>query len=195
MLLDLTVLGLEYAGDYSVQTAWKGLVYSVKLKLEFSILNKLVELVHEPQDLTGAEHISDNANGGTSWMSRGKNSTNQLTTDGIGYDVDAHSGNWLKIQRTECGRVDRPEISITDKKESGEGEGQLNPTGIDVNSSGVALTVGYVLDGKARQRKISSSSDIDLVRAYSVLTMDLPVPQSRALEEKRRGSYQTSQAS
>ncbi|KAK4101327.1 hypothetical protein N658DRAFT_426071 [Parathielavia hyrcaniae] len=44
VVLDITILGLEYAGLYAVQTAYKGFVYSVKLKLEFSILNRLVEM-------------------------------------------------------------------------------------------------------------------------------------------------------
>ncbi|KAH8667524.1 hypothetical protein BGZ60DRAFT_505769 [Tricladium varicosporioides] len=44
VLLDITILGLEYSGLYDIQTTYKGLVYSVKLKLEFSILNRLVEL-------------------------------------------------------------------------------------------------------------------------------------------------------
>ncbi len=42
--LDITILGLEYAGYYDLQTAYKGLVYSVKLKLEFNILNGLIDL-------------------------------------------------------------------------------------------------------------------------------------------------------
>jgi hypothetical protein len=44
VFLDLSILGLEYSGLYDIQTAYKGLVYSVKLKLEFSILNRLVDL-------------------------------------------------------------------------------------------------------------------------------------------------------
>ncbi len=44
MLLDFSIIGLEYANLYEIQTAWKPLVYSIKLKLEFSILNRLVEL-------------------------------------------------------------------------------------------------------------------------------------------------------
>lgn len=43
--LDITILGLEYAHLFQLQTAYKGLVYSVKLKMEFSILNRLVEMV------------------------------------------------------------------------------------------------------------------------------------------------------
>lgn len=44
VVLDITILALEYAGLYVIQTAYKGMVYSVKLKLEFSILNSLVEM-------------------------------------------------------------------------------------------------------------------------------------------------------
>ncbi|KAM0271955.1 hypothetical protein ACHAQH_008862 [Verticillium albo-atrum] len=44
ILLDVTILGLEYAGFYELQTAYKALVYSIKLKLEFNILNGLIDL-------------------------------------------------------------------------------------------------------------------------------------------------------
>ncbi|PVH97637.1 hypothetical protein DM02DRAFT_719783 [Periconia macrospinosa] len=43
--LDITILGLEYSGYYDVQTAYKGMVYSIKLKLEFRILNDLADIV------------------------------------------------------------------------------------------------------------------------------------------------------
>ncbi|KAJ4985350.1 integral membrane protein [Stagonosporopsis vannaccii] len=44
ILLDFSIVGLEFANLYEIQTAWKPLVYSAKLKLEFSILNRLVDL-------------------------------------------------------------------------------------------------------------------------------------------------------
>lgn len=47
ILLDFTILGLEFADLYQIQTAWKPLVYSIKLKMEFSILNRLVELTRK----------------------------------------------------------------------------------------------------------------------------------------------------
>lgn len=49
-LLDISILGLEYAGQYTAQTSVKALVYSVKLKLEFDILNRLADLVRRPGD-------------------------------------------------------------------------------------------------------------------------------------------------
>jgi hypothetical protein len=44
VFFDHTILGLEYPGLYDIQTAYKALVYSMKLKLEFSILSRLVDL-------------------------------------------------------------------------------------------------------------------------------------------------------
>lgn len=44
VLLDVSILALEFTNLFEIQTAWKPLVYSIKLKLEFSILNQLVNL-------------------------------------------------------------------------------------------------------------------------------------------------------
>lgn len=43
-LFDIAILTTELADLYSVQTAYKSFAYSVKLKLEFSILNRLVDV-------------------------------------------------------------------------------------------------------------------------------------------------------
>lgn len=45
ILLDVSVLSLEFTEHYDIQTAWKPVVYSVKLKVEFSVLNWLVDVV------------------------------------------------------------------------------------------------------------------------------------------------------
>jgi hypothetical protein len=44
ILLDIPILVLEFADFYDFQTAYKALVYSIKLKLEFNLLNSLVEV-------------------------------------------------------------------------------------------------------------------------------------------------------
>ncbi|KAI5458326.1 integral membrane protein, partial [Mariannaea sp. PMI_226] len=44
ILLDIPILILEYTDSYDLQTAYKALVYSVKLKLEFDILNRLLDM-------------------------------------------------------------------------------------------------------------------------------------------------------
>ncbi|EKG09518.1 hypothetical protein MPH_13429 [Macrophomina phaseolina MS6] len=43
--LDITLLAVEYSGQYLVQTGFKPAVYSVKLKLEFAVLNQLVSII------------------------------------------------------------------------------------------------------------------------------------------------------
>ncbi|KAF4445912.1 hypothetical protein F53441_10383 [Fusarium austroafricanum] len=50
ILLDITILGLEYADQYQYQTSYKSFVYSTKLKLEFTILNRLVEMTTGKKD-------------------------------------------------------------------------------------------------------------------------------------------------
>ncbi|KAL8351371.1 hypothetical protein RB601_000595 [Gaeumannomyces tritici] len=45
VVLDIAILGLEYSGMYLLQTSYKAFVYSVRLKIEISILNRLVDFV------------------------------------------------------------------------------------------------------------------------------------------------------
>ena len=45
ILLDLVLLGLEAASLYILETTVKGVIYSIKLKLELVVLGKLVKLV------------------------------------------------------------------------------------------------------------------------------------------------------
>lgn len=56
ILLDVTILALEFANLFDIQTAWKPLVYSVKLKLEFSILNRLVALTRSSRNDSSYTH-------------------------------------------------------------------------------------------------------------------------------------------
>ncbi|EKV05080.1 integral membrane protein [Penicillium digitatum] len=43
--MDLLLLSLEYADCYAVQITLKGFIYSLKLKLEFAVLGRLVDLI------------------------------------------------------------------------------------------------------------------------------------------------------
>ncbi|KAI6474987.1 hypothetical protein MCOR17_001802 [Pyricularia oryzae] len=47
ILLDAPLLAMQYADLYDLQTSYKALLYSVKLKLEFSILNRVIEVTTE----------------------------------------------------------------------------------------------------------------------------------------------------
>lgn len=49
IVLDGSVVGIEFAGLYALQITYKPLVYSIKLKLEFAILRKLVKVTTAPR--------------------------------------------------------------------------------------------------------------------------------------------------
>lgn len=59
ILMDLSLLGLEYANLYILEIVIKGAVYSVKLKLEFAILGKLVQYVRTPSGQVVVGRTSD----------------------------------------------------------------------------------------------------------------------------------------
>ncbi|KAI1857739.1 uncharacterized protein JN550_013075 [Neoarthrinium moseri] len=60
IMLDISILGLEFSDYYNLQTGYKPLVYSIKLKMELSILNQLVELTRASSQ---ASFSMSNSNG------------------------------------------------------------------------------------------------------------------------------------
>jgi hypothetical protein len=54
--MDLALLGVEFANLYLIETTLKGVVYSIKLKLEFAVLGELVQFV---QNRTVSSDTSD----------------------------------------------------------------------------------------------------------------------------------------
>lgn len=46
IVMDMGLLGAAYASLYAIETTLKATIYSIKLKLEFAVLGKLVRLVH-----------------------------------------------------------------------------------------------------------------------------------------------------
>jgi hypothetical protein len=55
--LDICLLVVEYIGYFMLQTTLKAMVYSIKLKLEFGVLGKLVNLVQNPRSQpTSSDH-------------------------------------------------------------------------------------------------------------------------------------------
>ena len=47
--MDMALLGVEYASLYQIEVTLKGMVYSIKLKLEFGVLSKLVKIATKRQ--------------------------------------------------------------------------------------------------------------------------------------------------
>lgn len=60
--LDITILAFQYAGLYEIQTSWKTLAYSIKLKFEFDILHQLVDFTKRGFS-SGSRHITASGDG------------------------------------------------------------------------------------------------------------------------------------
>lgn len=58
LIFDITLLSIQYAGDYEIQVTYKAAAYSIKLKLEFSVLNRLVSIVQNKNLTFGNASIS-----------------------------------------------------------------------------------------------------------------------------------------
>ncbi|KAJ6086819.1 hypothetical protein N7467_005733 [Penicillium canescens] len=52
ILMDASFVAVQYAGFYAIQVTFKALVYSIKLKLEYAILGKLVKAVNAKRKTT-----------------------------------------------------------------------------------------------------------------------------------------------
>lgn len=61
IFLDAALLGTEYANLFSIQTVFKAAIYSLKLRLEFVVLNQLMDIV---QGHASAFDLSANAGSG-----------------------------------------------------------------------------------------------------------------------------------
>lgn len=77
LIFDITLLGVQYSNNYEIQTTYKGAAYSVKLKLEFSVLNNLINIIKNKSlsfggkgDTTNHTHALENI-AFNSKMSRG----------------------------------------------------------------------------------------------------------------------------
>lgn len=145
--MDITILGLEFANLYKAQTAYKAMSYSIKLKLEFSILNQLVNITREhsarpPLDVNAGMREAD---GWDSLQGPSHHSTtsNTVTSGHIeerrpAWDTSERSGLYMatcfacsggrKKGRCACGSsggiMRTTEVSISrDDEEEGPSEG------------------------------------------------------------------------
>jgi len=139
VFLDLTILGLEYSGLYDIQTAYKGLVYSAKLKLEFSILNRLVDLIKNGELLS---QVSERSRIHLETFDDGR-----LKADGRGLGYKAHilsAGAREAVEEEETVQGDNAVVMTTqisvqrdDDRTVRDGEEDLNS--ISESSTGNAI--------------------------------------------------------
>ncbi|KAL9013565.1 MAG: hypothetical protein Q9173_001754 [Seirophora scorigena] len=61
--MDVVLLGMEYSSFYSIEATLKAMVYSIKLKLEFAVLNQLMTLANSSVSNHQRLDIHDDAEG------------------------------------------------------------------------------------------------------------------------------------
>ncbi|OGM42642.1 hypothetical protein ABOM_008434 [Aspergillus bombycis] len=61
LILDVAVVGIEYANLYALQVMFKPVAYSIKFKLEYAILGKLIQIARV--SLSSDEPLSSNSQG------------------------------------------------------------------------------------------------------------------------------------
>lgn len=61
--MDVVLLGMEYSSFYEIEATLKAMVYSIKLKLEFAVLNQLMTLANSSVSNHQKLNINDDAEG------------------------------------------------------------------------------------------------------------------------------------
>ena len=56
--MDVALLVIQYSGHFSLHTIFKGFIYSVKLKMEFRILNQLIDLTYNNRSGSGHSGVN-----------------------------------------------------------------------------------------------------------------------------------------
>lgn len=110
IVLDISVLALEYSNYYELQTGYKPLVYSIKLKMELVILNRLVELTRQSSQGSLSFSTNDGATPSIALETFNQNPLRRLRNDtggeGMGYKASIGTSGQpgLKI------KIDGPRI-------------------------------------------------------------------------------------
>jgi len=92
--MDLALLAVEFANLYLIETTLKGVVYSIKLKLEFAVLGKLIQLVRDRAEsdhsLNPASAHLYNGNGYIGGSNGGGGAGNTLALEKTASSSDYH---------------------------------------------------------------------------------------------------------
>ncbi|KAH6715666.1 hypothetical protein BKA61DRAFT_733566 [Leptodontidium sp. MPI-SDFR-AT-0119] len=122
ILMDFTLLGTEFANHYEIETTYKSALYSIKLKLEFAVLNQLLSLTRSSLDST---------NKGNSNYSYGRSGTdrevhfptaNQANESAKCYAVSASVGppSRLQDERHDGYVMKTMDVEVTVSEQSGK---------------------------------------------------------------------------
>ncbi|KAK5114049.1 hypothetical protein LTR85_010355 [Meristemomyces frigidus] len=103
--MDLGLLGLECASLYILETLLKGVIYSIKLKLEFAILGKLVKFV-------GGRPSEDSRRASVGFMTTDRKTSAQEREMNISDFVD------LSRVRSDLTQPSQPSDSVAERRKS-----------------------------------------------------------------------------
>lgn len=112
--LDIALLGVQYADLFYLQGAFKPCVYGVKLKVEFAILNRLLEMVRRRGSGGGSSYSDSNAlrgesqHRGTGGIFRGNSEQHsQIKPEGgLHVQVTSSAGSTRRAQPWEDDNAD-----------------------------------------------------------------------------------------
>lgn len=113
IIMDVALLGIEYASLFLLETILKGFIYSIKLKLEFAILSRLVNAVGVGQNADDPNHSILTATSGGAPHGSGQGSEDisqlvDLSKASIDYKHAAGDSSRKRIQ--QCPTSFDPEI-------------------------------------------------------------------------------------
>lgn len=137
--LDIALLGIQYGGDhlFYLQGAFKPCVYGIKLKLEFLVLNRLIDIVRSRHHSTasgsnqsrsnqhsvgGSRLASSKHQGRSSYLAsaeRGDGEGRQMEGIGEGIGLEPLDRKQLSVARSHDGQRSITDVSTT------EGDGRL----------------------------------------------------------------------
>jgi hypothetical protein len=160
--LDITLLAIEYAGFYDIQTTYKAAVYSVKLKMEFSILNKLVDLfqgrINDSSDdpRSRSHRISE-----LGTVKKPHKKSNPVPTSTVnGTITNSTLGNSAYARMDDSG----PVISLKDMEVMKTTEVRVERIERDINDVELESLEYGSTNWQGKRRKSLSSSEIQIVK-------------------------------
>ncbi|KAH7076355.1 hypothetical protein BKA63DRAFT_412157 [Paraphoma chrysanthemicola] len=134
LIFDITLLAVQFSGHYQIQTTYKTAVYSIKLKLEFSVLNRLVSVVKHKDLLSNPNTLGDNTLNLSRWTEGNATQENTNPDDSAAVSKMEKSGRWGESRKEASATT--AEIHISQAETVGRGNGSFysQPPGSQSNS-------------------------------------------------------------
>lgn len=98
IIMDLALLGIEYVDLYTLETTIKGMVYSVKLRLEYAVLGQLVEYSRTPDGTVYTASAHDQEDGTALFRRSTRDSVDShIARPSMSLTAWSHSQPWRRV--------------------------------------------------------------------------------------------------